>query len=70
MAWEIGNGKQLRVGIDPFVGDNDNYRLPEGIINHLEVLNLTTLKKKDLIGQFWKKDMGSVQKIWVLQAFG
>ena len=37
--------KQVRVGIDPFVGDNENYKLPEDIISHLEVSNLSTLNK-------------------------
>ena len=45
MAWDIGNGKQVRIGIDPFVGDNEKHKFPMGIINHLEVLNLYSLNK-------------------------
>ena len=33
LSWDIGNGKHVRVGIDPLVGLNENYKLPEEIIN-------------------------------------
>ena len=45
LAWDIGNEEKLRVGIDPFIGDNGNLKLHKGITGHLEVLNLTTLNK-------------------------
>ena len=45
VAWDIGNGEKLRVGIDPFIGDNGNFKLPEGITEELVVLNITTLNK-------------------------
>ena len=56
----------MRVGIDPFVGDNENYKLPEGIISHLEVLELFSLNKlrrysrAALKGDYWfmSKDLG------------
>ena len=71
MAWDIGNGEQVRVSIDPFVRDNDNYKLPKGIISHLEVLNLSTLNKiirpswAILKGGYWfmSKDLGFIG-IW------
>ena len=33
------------LGIDPFIGDNGNFKLPEGITEHLEDLNITTRNK-------------------------
>ena len=36
VAWDIGNGKQARVGIDSFVGDNKNYKLLKEIISVLK----------------------------------
>ena len=52
--------------MDPFVGDNGNYKLLEGIISHVEVLNLSTLNKfrrpswAILKGGYWfmSKDLG------------
>ena len=39
-------GKKVRVHIDPFVGDNGNYKLLEGIISLLEVfIDLSTVNK-------------------------
>ena len=56
----------FRVGIDPFVGANGNYKLSEEIISHLEILELPTLNRIKrpyqavLKGDYWftSKDLG------------
>ena len=35
IAWEIGNGKSIRIGLDPWVGAGEDYRLPQTVLNKL-----------------------------------
>ena len=35
VAWNPGNGRQIRLGEDPFVGGVDFYKLFEGIVQDL-----------------------------------
>jgi hypothetical protein len=35
LAWQIGNGKQVILGKDPFIGDNSSYKLSETLIQNL-----------------------------------
>ena len=37
LAWQIGNGRKLRVGEDPWVGSNQEHILPEGAIRELRI---------------------------------
>ena len=44
-AWDIGNGKILRIGVDPFFHDQGNYILAMEIIEHLNILEMSTLNQ-------------------------
>ena len=35
IAWEIGNGRSIRLGLDPWAGAGENYRLPQLVLNKL-----------------------------------
>eukprot|EP00253_Pinus_taeda_P022819 PITA_22819 len=56
----IGNGENLRVGKDPWVGCNEKYALSPGLISHLEskgILYLSQVEKvgfSTIWGQAWK----------------
>ena len=34
-AWEIGNVRSVRLGIDPWVGAREDFRLPQSVLNKL-----------------------------------
>ena len=38
--WDIGNGKSMRIGVDPYVGDKGNFIFPMEIIEYLNVLEM------------------------------
>eukprot|EP00253_Pinus_taeda_P012859 PITA_12859 len=60
LAWNIGNGENLRVGKDPWVGCNEKYAFSPGLINHLESKGILFLSQVDKVGlstiwgQAWK----------------
>eukprot|EP00253_Pinus_taeda_P018177 PITA_18177 len=60
LAWQIGNGENLRIGKDPWVGCNGNFALSPGLIRHLEskgILHLRQIEKigfSSIWGQAWK----------------
>ena len=35
IAWEIGNGKSIRIGLEPWAGAGEDYRLPQLVLNKL-----------------------------------
>jgi hypothetical protein len=43
LAWLIGCGKQVILGMDPFIGDNASYRLLGPLIQHLNNQHIYTL---------------------------
>ena len=43
ICWEIGNGKSVITGVDPFIEDKDNSCLSLGIIEHLDWINMKTM---------------------------
>ena len=71
ISWEIGNGKNVYIGIDPFVGDKGNFDIPQEILEHLEFIGLKTLAQIKhprwslLKGGYWfdSKDIG-LTGIW------
>jgi hypothetical protein len=43
VAWKISNGRLVRVGIDPFIGGEDSYLLPNLMVRYLNSLGIHTL---------------------------
>ena len=43
LGWKIGNGKNIKVGIDPFAGVSSDYFLPVDLISYLEDYGICTL---------------------------
>ena len=35
IAWEIGNGRSIRLGLDPWAGAGEDYRIPQLVLNKL-----------------------------------
>eukprot|EP00253_Pinus_taeda_P009549 PITA_09549 len=72
LAWKIGNGRNLKIGKDPWIGCNENYTLSPGLIRHLEDKNILTLDQVEKVGhssiwcQAWKdgEDLQLDQRWW------
>eukprot|EP00253_Pinus_taeda_P029650 PITA_29650 len=72
LAWKIGNGRNLKIGKDPWIGCNENYALSLGLIRHLEDKNILTLDQVEKVGhssiwcQAWKdgEDLQLDQRWW------
>lgn len=45
LKWKIGNGVELFVGVDPFIGDGGGYRLPTSLIKELQERQVTVLSQ-------------------------
>ena len=43
MAWKVGNGKQVQLGEDPWVGSSPGYILPKHMIKFLHFRGIFTL---------------------------
>ena len=43
ISWNIGNGKNILIGIDPFIGDNGCPYLPTDFIEHLAWIDMRTM---------------------------
>ena len=43
MAWQVGNGKNVLLGIDPIVGVNNSLAIPLGLCEYLADLDIVTL---------------------------
>eukprot|EP00253_Pinus_taeda_P023807 PITA_23807 len=60
LAWKIGNGQNVKIGKDPWVGCNMNYALSPGLTQHLESRGIYFLYQVEKIGhstiwgQAWK----------------
>jgi len=50
LAWKIGNGRNMKIGKDPWVGFNENYALSPGLINHLETKRILFLNQVEKVG--------------------
>jgi len=35
LVWYVGNGKQVRLGEDPWVGSRHGFKFPENMLNNL-----------------------------------
>jgi len=71
LAWHVGNGENLRIGRDPWVGCNESFALSPGLIAHLDSKGISCLNKianvgqSSIWGQVWKSeaDLG-IDPIW------
>lgn len=45
LAWKVGNGEKLRIGIDPWVGWRENFRLPPELIEFININGRITLNQ-------------------------
>jgi hypothetical protein len=48
LAWSIGCGKQIMIGLDPFIGCNASFRLSDSLIQHLNNLHIFSLAQATL----------------------
>jgi len=51
LAWKIGNGRNLKIGKDPWIGCNENYALSPGLIRNLEGKGIFSLDQVEKAGQ-------------------
>ena len=70
LAWKIGNGGNMKIGKDSWVGCNEKYALSPGLISHLEskgILYLSQVEKvgfSTIWGQAWKTGELDLRPIW------
>ena len=43
LAWQVGNGNDILVGIDPVIGSTNSFLFPDGLRSYLEDLEIKTL---------------------------
>ena len=43
LAWQVGSGENVLLGIDPIVGSHSSFDFPEDLRSYLENLNICTL---------------------------
>ena len=43
LGWKVGNGLNIRLGVDPIVGNNSLYLLPADLRDYLHDLGISTL---------------------------
>ena len=43
LAWQVGNGEDIRIGIDPIIGTENLVVLPQGLRDYLEDYSIITL---------------------------
>ena len=43
LSWQVGNGHDVLIGIDPIIGAPSSLSLPAGLLEFLEDLDITTL---------------------------
>ena len=65
LAWNIGNGEHCRIGLDPWVGCNENCFLSEGLRASLHQKGLITLAQINAPGQstIWAQAWRKVDEI-------
>ena len=43
LAWNVGNGRDIQVGVDPLIGNSHTFLLPDGLRTYLEDLDIISL---------------------------
>eukprot|EP00253_Pinus_taeda_P004658 PITA_04658 len=62
LAWKVGDGRQIRIGKDPWVGCNEAFSLSLGLLRHLDSKGISSLNQVEragqstIWGQAWKDD--------------
>eukprot|EP00253_Pinus_taeda_P014363 PITA_14363 len=51
LAWKVGDGKNVQIGRDPWVGCNESFSLSPGLLRHLESKGIFTLNQVEKVGQ-------------------
>jgi len=51
LAWKVGDGSQIRIGRDPWVGCNEAFALSPGFLRHLDSKGIQTLNQVERVGQ-------------------
>lgn len=72
LSWQVGNNESIRIGRDPWVGCDENFALPPGLIRQLEFKRISFLNQGEKIGhstiwgQAWKsgKDLDLHPRWW------
>ena len=68
LCWKVGNGKNIKVGIDPIIGIEEDYKLSSNILNYLDDIGYTTLaqirrpiwRNRDCSYSLTTKDLGLI----------
>lgn len=61
LVWKVGNGEQVRIGVDPWVGYKNKFRFPYWLIEMLQDRGICTLNQAvnqvntNIWQQGWKK---------------
>ena len=45
LAWQVGDGESIFLGVDPIVGLHTSFSLPENLRSYLEDLDISTLSQ-------------------------
>ena len=45
LSWQVGDGKNVLLGIDPIIGLHSSFSLPEDLRTYLEDMNIYTLEQ-------------------------
>ena len=45
LAWQVGNGSDILIGVDPIIGAHSTFTLPEELRSYLEDLDICTLSQ-------------------------
>eukprot|EP00253_Pinus_taeda_P015318 PITA_15318 len=51
LAWKVGDGKNVKIGRDPWVGCNESFALSPGLLRHLDSRGIFTLNQVEKVGQ-------------------